>query len=184
MENKKQELQEQFLLLFDQHRHALWRFVRQMVWNVHDVEDIVQETTLIAYKGIARLRDHQAFASYLFTVASRQVKKMRWKRMFVAEQHMESYDELPGIASPPDVLADVALLHEALKKLPTRIRETVVLFELSGLSLEEVQAIQKGTLSGVKSRLRRGRQQLAAILGVEPVPPKQTSVHITHQPIL
>jgi DNA-directed RNA polymerase specialized sigma24 family protein len=35
-----------------------------------------------------------------------------------------------------------------------------VLFEISGFPLEEIRQLQGGTLSGVKSRLKRGREQL------------------------
>ena len=46
------------------------------------------------------------------------------------------------------------------------MRETVVLFDVSDLSLEEIRRIQGGTLSGVKMRLKRGRERLARVLGV------------------
>jgi RNA polymerase sigma-70 factor (ECF subfamily) len=47
-----------------------------------------------------------------------------------------------------------------LAKLPSRQREALVLFELSGFSLDEIRQLQGGTLSGVKSRMKRGREQL------------------------
>lgn len=43
----------------------------------------------------------------------------------------------------------------------------MILFEIVGLSLNEIQTIQGGSLSGVKSRLVRGRKHLARIMGVE-----------------
>jgi RNA polymerase sigma-70 factor (ECF subfamily) len=67
---------------------------------------------------------------------------------------------LPETGSPTDAGYDVEVLYSLLEKLPPRQRECVVLFELSGFSLEEIRQVQGGTLSGVKSRLKRGREQL------------------------
>jgi hypothetical protein len=46
------------------------------------------------------------------------------------------------------------------------MRETVVLFEVSDFTLEEIHKVQGGSLSGVKLRLKRGRELLAKTLGV------------------
>jgi DNA-directed RNA polymerase specialized sigma24 family protein len=39
-----------------------------------------------------------------------------------------------------------------------------VLFELSGFSIEEIREIQGGSISGVKTRLVRGREALRSML--------------------
>jgi RNA polymerase sigma-70 factor (ECF subfamily) len=57
------------------------------------------------------------------------------------------------------------MLHAALGRLPGTQREAIVLFELAGLSLEDVREVQGGSLSGVKSRIVRGRRRLAELLG-------------------
>jgi RNA polymerase sigma-70 factor (ECF subfamily) len=50
--------------------------------------------------------------------------------------------------------------YSELNKMPTKQKEAIVLFEISGLSLNEIHQIQGGSLSGVKSRIGRGRQHL------------------------
>jgi RNA polymerase sigma-70 factor (ECF subfamily) len=75
------------------------------------------------------------------------------------------YDEqaaelLPDPGALPDTNHDVKLLNELLSKLPDKQREAIVLFELSGFSIEEIRDLQGGSLSGVKMRLSRGRDQL------------------------
>jgi DNA-directed RNA polymerase specialized sigma24 family protein len=71
---------------------------------------------------------------------------------------------IPDEGTTPERAADVAMLNRALARLPERQREAVVLFEISDLSLEEIRVIQGGSLSGVKSRIVRGRQKLAELL--------------------
>jgi len=50
----------------------------------------------------------------------------------------------------------------------------VILFEISGLSLQEIVEIQGGSLSGVKSRIVRGRERLAVLLGERKPSPSGT----------
>ncbi len=68
-----------------------------------------------------------------------------------------------------DQKLEVKELYEALQELPEKQRETVVLFEISGLSLNEIQEIQGDSLSAVKSRLVRAREKLSQILEQETV---------------
>lgn len=77
----------------------------------------------------------------------------------------ELSESIAGNETPPDVAADVSALRTALGQLPARQREAITLFELAGLSLQEVQQVQGGSLSGVKSRIVRGRRRLAELLG-------------------
>jgi len=161
------DLQQRFMALFEPQRDALWRFIRSMVRSTHEAEDIMSETVLQAYQSFQKLRDEQAFVSFLFTIASRLNKRQRWRRSFFGE-----FDEEAAMARPhsdplPDVQFDVILLRQALQTLSFKQRESVVLFDVLGLSLEEVREVQGGTLSGVKSRLLRGRQTLARMLDAD-----------------
>src|SRR5690606_2520873 len=107
------------------------------------------------------LNEEKAFLSYLFTIASRlnmqKVKKQSIfekinDRDFVLHQNIEA-------------VVDVNILYSVLKLLPLNQAEAIILFEINGLSLEEIREIQVGTLSGVKSRLKRARESLKEILG-------------------
>ncbi|MDZ4745251.1 MAG: RNA polymerase sigma factor [bacterium] len=161
------DLQQRFMALFEPQRDALWRFIRSMVRSTHEAEDIMSETVLQAYQSFQKLRDEQAFVSFLFTIASRLNKRQRWRRSFFGE-----FDEDAAMARPhtdplPDAQLDVLFLRKALQSLPIKQRESVVLFDVLGLSLEEVREVQGDTLSGVKSRLLRGRQTLARMLDAD-----------------
>lgn len=159
------DLQQRFMALFEPQRDALWRFIRSMVRSKHEAEDIMSETVLQAYQGFPRMRDDQAFVSFLFTIASRLYKRHRWRRSFFGEFNEDAAMAQPHSDPLPDAQFDVLLLRQALQTLPFKQRESVVLFDVLGLSLEEVREVQGGTLSGVKSRLLRGRQTLAHKLG-------------------
>lgn len=157
------------MALFEPNRNALWRFVRAMHRSTADAEDLMSDTILQAWQHFDGLRDDRAFLSFLFTIASRLYRRQRWRRKWFGEYDETSAQALPQPGMAVDDRVDVQLLRLALQKLPERQREAVVLFELLGLRLDEVQAIQGGSLSGVKSRLVRGRATLARLLDVEAV---------------
>lgn len=158
--------QERFLDAVEQVHTQLWRYAEALSKNRHDAEDLVSETILIAYKQFAQVQNQDSFCYYLFTIARRLHKKRRWRYRLFGEVTTEQYeDSLQGYETPPDTRADFPALYAAIDELPDKMKEAVVLFELSGLSLEEIRRIQGGTLSGVKSRITRGREKLALLLG-------------------
>lgn len=160
---------ERFLRLYEPHRDSLWRFVRSMVRTPHEAEDVVSETVLQALEGLHRLRDDQAFVSYLFTISSRIVKRTRWRRRLFGDYDDEAIAERHHSDPLPDTQADVEILRQALQQLPAKTREALIMFEINGFSLEEIREVQGGSLSGVKSRLARGRKTLARLLDAEPL---------------
>lgn len=160
-------------------RDALWRFVRSMVRDRHVAEDLMSDTILHAYERFPSLRDEAAFPAFLLTIAHRTITRYRWRRRFTGAYDEEAEAQRAHPDPLPDALADASLLRDALQKLPPAQREAVVLADVLDLPYEEIRAIQGGTLSGVKTRVRRGRAALVRMLtdasdappGVHDVPP-------------
>ena len=57
-------------------------------------------------------------------------------------------------------MTEFSLIYEKIMSLPQKTAETMILFHISDLSLEDIRSIQGGSLSGVKLRLKRGREKL------------------------
>ncbi len=161
-----QSKQERFLAVFEPVRRRFSAYVQAMVRNHEEARDIVSETILIAYEQFEDVRTPSSFIFYLFTISRRiYMKRERRGRLF-GRFDSDTAQNIPAEHTRPDVSTDVALLYKALARLPAKQREAVVLFDIADCTLEEVRAIQGGTLSGVKSRLKRGREALAVLLGV------------------
>jgi RNA polymerase sigma-70 factor (ECF subfamily) len=165
------EEQQRFLILLEPIRPGLARYCRAITTDRETARDLASETILIAYEHFASMTgDEKSFSSYLFTTATRLHKRWRWrgkrKVAYDAIRAAEIIDPNPA----PDSGADIELLYTALKRLPIMQCEAVVMFEISGLSLEEIRQIQGGSLSGVKSRIARGREKLAKMLGANEKP--------------
>lgn len=181
--NDVERKQEHFLSLLDPVYGRLVRYVRAMTHDKEAAKDVVGETILAAYENIDSLRDENSFLCYLISIARRKHRRM-WirQRLFVRiEPHHE--DLLPDGSSSTEQLFDIDLLFVQMDKLPKKQKEALTLFELSGLSLEEIRIVQGGSLSGVKSRIIRARKRLAKLLGIEEKRSLagETSLHVPNE---
>ncbi len=165
MDEHLNDRQQRFLELFLPTRERLWRFVRALTHAGSDtVDEIMSETVFRAYQRFEHLRDESAFRAYCFRIARRVAGEMSKKSRRQPATAPESLAEYWSDRVQPDVSADVAILYDMLARLSPKLRETLVLFEISDCSLEDIRAIQGGTLSGVKSRLVRARSQLQSLM--------------------
>jgi len=145
------------------------QFARELKGDRESGRDLAAEAIRIAYEQFDTLRDEGKFKSYLYTTLSHLAQRASWRERYrVAFDEAKAANIQSNVASP-DLGPDIEALYQALAKLPEEMREAVVLFEISGLSLAEVCDVQHASLSAVKSRISRGRKQLAEILRVDEV---------------
>lgn len=156
--------QQAFLALYEPVHAPFARFCQARVFHSSDAKDLVSETVLQAYEHFDSLRHKEAFLHFLFGIASRILKNKSRRRKFWGIFQSAEAEEKHHDSQNAEVSADVQLLYGALAKLPQEQREAVILFEISGFSLKEVQDIQGCSLSAVKSRVVRGKRRLARLL--------------------
>jgi len=136
-----------------------------MTKDVDDGRDLLSDAILLSYENFEKLRASEAFTSYIFTTARRLYYRRARRKKWWSVLDRETEEIADDRNQSPEITLDIEALDKALAKLPEKQREAVVLFEISGLSLAEVREIQGGSLSGVKSRIVRGREKLAVLLG-------------------
>jgi RNA polymerase sigma-70 factor (ECF subfamily) len=164
MEDIPATRQEQFMKLYEPAHARLARYVQTLVWNKEEASDIISETVLRAYESFEKIRNSGSFMFYLFTIARRLTYKMeKRKRLWVSYDHAVKED-IADTSGNPEIRTEMNEFKKALNRLPARQKEAIVLFEISGFSLAEIREMQGGSLSGVKSRLVRGREELGKML--------------------
>ena len=167
----------EFMKLYEPCREGLVRFSKAITRGREDAMDLVQDTTLKAFDNFEKLKNPIAFKSYLFSIASRLHKRQTWrKRIFSVFGSNEEadclFDNLPSKESSTDVTYDIQVLYRSLDLLSDKHKEAIILYEISGLSMQEICDIQGGSVSTVKSRVQRARKELEKILGVNTNIPK------------
>jgi RNA polymerase sigma-70 factor, ECF subfamily len=155
-----------FLKLLEPARASLYRYALAVTTDPEDAKDLMSDTILLAYEQFHKLRDSSKFLHLLLVIASRLTRRRRWRSKRMTAVSAEMLEQLSITCESIERKADLALALDALKLLPQKQRETVILFDVLDLSLEDIRKLQGGTLSGVKARLSRGRAALALHLGV------------------
>jgi RNA polymerase sigma-70 factor (ECF subfamily) len=126
-----------------------------------EVEDVVQDVLLRVWRHAEQLRDDERFGAWLSRIARTAVADhFRAKR---APPPTLPIDD-PETTEPGAKAQIAALLRPFAEQLPARYREAVILSELEGLPYSDIAARLGLSLSGVKSRVQRGRRQLRALL--------------------
>ena len=177
--------QREFLALLNPALPSLSRFCRAMCrrdskdagtkrgCDEERAKDLISETLLKAFEHFDRVREHQAFLSYLFTIAVRIHRHERSRRKRWEPFSRKRFEDFVDPHNAPDENADADMLYAALAKLPLQQSEAIVLSEISGLKLLEIATIQNVSLSAVKSRISRGKKKLAKLLGVPDEPERE-----------
>jgi RNA polymerase sigma-70 factor, ECF subfamily len=126
-------------------------------------EDAVQEAFARAVAAGARFRRVDNPEAWLRTVALNVIRR-RWRRARLFSSLS------PRLATPSDVPGiseDHVAVVDALRSLPFQQRETIALFYLADLSVQEIAAALNVADGTVKSRLTRGRKALAGRLATK-----------------
>ncbi|TAL69492.1 MAG: RNA polymerase sigma factor [Bacteroidetes bacterium] len=158
------EKKEEFLKLLEPVLGQLSGYAMALTRNREDSRDLVSDTILAAFENFSRVKKKESFKSFVFTIASRHFKRGKWRRKLFKEFDNEKAEKLPFSSDYVENNVDVKVLYNALNKLKEKYREAIILFEISGFTLDEIREVQGGTLSGVKSRLKRGRDMLEKIM--------------------
>lgn len=152
----------EFLELYKPNHERLGRFISSMVWDVEDAKEIAAETIYIAIENFGKVKNKQAFVSYLFTIAVRLIRKKRKLSVRWVSFDSEKWETLNNNTYEENT-SDVADVYKMLDFLGEKSREAIVLFEISGFSIKEICKIQNSSVSAVKSRLARARVTLQKV---------------------
>ncbi len=158
--------QAQFLSLLEPVHDRLARYALVVTKNREDAEDLINDTLLAAFEQFDKLKETDKFLHLLLRIASRLWMRRRPRLRRSVELTIEHSDK-HTVEATAEAQAELRLALDALETLSPKLKETIVLFDVLDLSYEEIRKIQGGTLSGVKSRIRRGRAELSKKLGVE-----------------
>lgn len=164
-----------FRALAERHMASIRRLLLVVLaGDREEVQDAQQEVMLAMYRRLGSFRFQSSLRTFLYSLARNQaVDHLRRQRRHARTRERAVALE-PG--PPPDdgdplvqVLARerAEALWRAFHSLPTSQRLLLLMKEVEGFSVEEIAAVTSLREGTVKSRLHRGRERLARILGGE-----------------
>jgi RNA polymerase sigma-70 factor (ECF subfamily) len=178
------ERPERFRRLIEPLHDRVLAFARCLSRSMVEGDDVFQEAMLRAFGKLDGLRDDGAFRPWLYriviTVHRTQCRRGFWRRLIPLGDRDDEADDGAAAGSPsheqayraagwmPDAVEANRRARRALAQLPAAQREAIALFEIEGWLVEDIAAVQRVSISAVKSRLSRGRARLRSLYEAEP----------------
>lgn len=160
-----------FDLLVLKYQSRIARLISVYVKDADNVQDVLQETFIRAFKALKQYRSESQFYTWLYRIAvntsfSFLKANKNWQQRFDAIEEGEDFHEpAPHIDEPDSVIHNQHLnvaIKSAFESLPLKLRTTLALRELEGMSYEAIADITEVDLGTVKSRLSRARSRVMA----------------------
>lgn len=156
------------------HARRVYSICYRFTNSAADAQDITQEVFLRVFRSIKSFRASEGTFAVWLARLTRNLLIDHYRRTR-SERITDSIEDRLGVLeerASPDARADALvsgreageLVQAALQKLSPELRETVVLRDLEGLEYREIAEVLGVPEGTVKSRLNRGRAELARIL--------------------
>lgn len=165
--------------LIGKYRERVYAILYNMTSNREDAADLTQDAFIKAFQSIHRFQGQSSFFTWLYRIAVNgalsHLRKNKLRTFFSFEK---IHDEEKG----GDVISQLTdrkggdrelfvkelqeKLNEAMQKLSIKHRTVVTLFEIDGLSHEEIADVMKCSVGTVRSRLHYAKQLLQSELQV------------------
>ena len=151
--------------LIDQHGDDILRLCLLYMGERQLAEDAFQETFVRAWRHLSAFRGESSAKTWLSHIAvnvCRDMLRTPWLRMRRSVRSVEEMENLPA----PDATPRHELM-DAIRALPDKYREVIVLVYVQDMKLREAAAQLRLPVPTVSTRLRRARARLAQLLSEE-----------------
>ncbi len=148
----------------------IYSLAYRLTGNRDDAGDVVQDAYVRAYRAIRRFRGDSSFSTWMYRITSNCASTHLSRRTRQRTEELSSDAPIVDLRpeQDPSLRAEAAVLRHhidrAIRALPERLRQVVVLRDLHDLSHSEIAAELGITTSAAKVRLHRARQRLKAVL--------------------
>jgi len=139
----------------DQYGNGLLRLCLLQLGDYALAEDAVQETFIRAWQNYHRFEHRSSVKTWITTIAvnvCRSMQRSPWRKRTTS---LESLPELAESGEMPDFT-----VSQAVMKLPTDLKEVLLMHDLQGMKLREIAAARHIPLATASSRLNRARKRL------------------------
>jgi RNA polymerase sigma-70 factor (ECF subfamily) len=166
--------QRAFGLLVEKYQRKLGRLLGRMIRDQAEVEDVVQESFIKAYRALPNFRGDSAFYTWLYRIGINTAKNhlvAMGRRPQASNdieiedaENFEDGDELRTVDTPESELMTKEIaqtVSAAMEALPEELKSAISLREIEGLSYEEIASMMNCPIGTVRSRIFRAREAIA-----------------------
>lgn len=163
-----------FELLVEKYQRKLGRLLSRFIRDPSEVEDVMQEAFIKAYRALPAFRGDSAFYTWLYRIGINTAKNylaaLRRRAPTSTEmdvEEAEGYDDgerLRDLNTPENMLLSKEVadaVNASMEALPQELRTAIQLREMEGMSYEDIARIMNCPIGTVRSRIFRAREAIA-----------------------
>ena len=147
-------------------------FVRRRIADPDRADDVVGEVLLRVHRNLHTVKDQERLAAWVFRIARNAITdeyRRNARRTTTLDGHEDALPPAPSaedwVDDQGEVLRELAAcMRPLLARLPADYQRALELAELEGVTQMEAARLEGISVSGMKSRVQRGRRQLAELL--------------------
>ena len=154
-------------LLF-RYKKRVFNISYQFVGKIEEAEDLTQEIFMKIFNSLEKYNTEAKFQFWIVRVSKNycidHYRKMRKEREAIVDKMDHALQVMKTISNPQLDLEEKEkkqAIKDAISKLPTILRSCVMLRNIYGYSYQEIARILEIPEGTVKSRINRGRLELA-----------------------
>lgn len=149
----------------------LSHYLRKFINNSAELEDVLQEVFIKAYKNLHGFNTKQKFSSWIYRIAHNEainnIKKRAWENLFLDEKELEIVDKKIDLASACDSALIKKAVAKGLASMREKYRQPMLLYFFEEKTYEEISDILKIPTSTAGTLLSRGKKILKEFLEKE-----------------
>jgi RNA polymerase sigma-70 factor (ECF subfamily) len=146
-----------FRAFYEAHFPFAWRVLRRLGARDQELPDLLQEVFLIAYKKLPEFEGRARETTWLFAICHNVVRSAR--RRGRAPMASDESDAIEPVRHD-----ELLSARQLLLRLPEEQRVVFMLFELEGMSGDEIAELLEIPVGTVRSRLRLARQSFRRLV--------------------
>jgi RNA polymerase sigma-70 factor (sigma-E family) len=150
--------------IYGLHYRSLVRLATLLVHDIATAEEVVQDSFVALHAGLHRLRDSEKTLSYLRAAVVNRSRSVLRHRIVVDRNAPKPAPDMPSAEHGALTLIERSSVVAALRSLPERQREVVVLRFYGDLSEAQIAAAMGITRGAVKSHTSRAMSALRSVL--------------------
>jgi len=174
VDKAKQGDKHAYEILVLKYQRKLARLLSRFIRDSAEVEDVMQEAFIKAYRALPSFRGESAFYTWLYRIgintaknylvaSNRRAPTSTEYDTAEAEGFAEA-DLLHDVNTPENLMATRQIgetVNRTIDALPEELRTAITLREIEGLSYEEIADIMQCPIGTVRSRIFRAREAIA-----------------------
>ena len=148
------------------------RVIRGLTGEGPHVDDLLQETFILAFKNYSKFQGKSSFKTWLYSIASNQCKMYK-RSLFRFKLFKEKFSKEKAECDPLTTYNSIerketaAAVHKIIQKIPFKQREVFILYELEEQSGNDIAVLLDIPVGTVWTRLHYARKIFKSLMRKE-----------------